>query len=299
MSKNNNNYQYEEHAASSRFANDTQGPNYDPRYAKYNGFSSRREAILASLQNYFGNCKTMLISSISHMISPSTIIVILFLVALYIILGVTGNVDYAFSIRSEGIREMNIKLDIIVNALLGFFYGPATSCISSILCTLVKMAVSGDSVFGGYVLLAGFSGFLHGWILYRHKTMWFGTRFRGFFSYLLVKCIITRLVVSIIINVLLKGIIYKISIGLPLSEYILYYNYSNVALTSFSDFTEVFVAGFIVDTFVIYFAMIVINFIASKAFPVQYAQPELLIDENGALINLEEEIPPSQQPRNN
>ena len=292
MSNNKNNQDYyKQQDAGSRFATNMTEEDVDPRYAKYNGFSSRKEAILATIQNYLGNCKTMLLSSLSHLRAPSTIIVILFLVALYIILGVTGNVDYAFSIRSESIREMNIKLDIIVNALLGFFYGPATSCISSILCTLVKMVVSENNFFGGYLLLSAFSGFLHGWILYRHKTMWFGTRFRGFFSDLLAKCVITRLVVAIIINVLLKGIIYKISIGLPLSEYILYYNYSNVPLTSFSDFIEVFIAGFLVDTFVIYFAMIVINFIASKAFPVQYAQPELFIDENGAIINLEEEIP--------
>ena len=53
---------------------------------------------------------------------------------------------------------------------------------------------------------------------------------------------------------------------------------------------EVFIAGFIVDTLVIYITLVVVNFVASKAFPVQYAQPELVIDENGALINLEEEF---------
>ncbi len=289
MSSNNKKH-YDEQAAGSRFAANMTENDIDPRYARYNGFSSRKEVILEMLQNYFGNCKTMLLSSLSHLRAPSTIIVIIFLVALYIILGVTGHLEFSFAI-SEDIREIKISLDIIVNALLGFFFGPVTSCISVTLCCLVRMLVSPDNgFFIGYVILASIAGFLHGWILYRHKAMWFGTRFRGFFTDLLSKSIVTRLVVSVVVNVLLKAIIYKIFIGYPIYEYILHYNYSNVPLTSFSEFMEVFIAGFIVDTLVIYITLVVVNFVASKAFPVQYAQPELVIDENGALINLEEEF---------
>lgn len=286
----NNKKNYDNQAAGSRFASNMTEKDIDPRYSKYNGFSSRKEVILEMIQNYLGNCKTMILSSLSHLRSPSTIIVIIFLVALYIILGVTGHLEFSFAI-SEDIREIKISLDIIVNALLGFFFGPVTSCISVTLCCLVRMLVTPDSgFFIGYVVLAAIAGFLHGWILYRHKAMWFGTRFRGFFTDLLSKSILTRLVVSIIVNVLLKAIIYKIFIGYPIYEYILHYNYSNVPLTSFSEFIEVFIAGFIVDTLVIYITLVVVNFVASKAFPVQYAQPELVIDENGALINLEEEF---------
>lgn len=281
---------YDEQAAGSRFAAGMTEKDIDPRYAKYNGFSSRKEVVLEMLQNYFGNCKTMLLSSLSHLRAPSTIIVIIFLVAVYIILGVTGHLEFSFAI-SEDIREIKISLDIIVNALLGFFFGPVTSCISVTLCCLVRMLVTPDNgFFIGYVILAAIAGFLHGWILYRHKAMWFGTRFRGFFTDLLSKSIVTRFVVSVVVNVLLKAIIYKIFIGYPIYEYILHYNYSNVELTSFSEFMEVFIAGFIVDTLVIYITLVIVNFVASKAFPVQYAQPELVIDENGALINLEEEF---------
>ena len=281
---------YDEQAAGSRFAAGMTEKDIDPRYAKYNGFSSRKEVVLEMLQNYFGNCKTMLLSSLSHLRAPSTIIVIIFLVAVYIILGVTGHLEFSFAI-SEDIREIKISLDIIVNALLGFFFGPVTSCISVTLCCLVRMLVTPDNgFFIGYVILAAIAGFLHGWILYRHKAMWFGTRFRGFFTDLLSKSIVTRFVVSVVVNVLLIAIIYKIFIGYPIYEYILHYNYSNVELTSFSEFMEVFIAGFIVDTLVIYITLVIVNFVASKAFPVQYAQPELVIDENGALINLEEEF---------
>ncbi len=286
----NNKKRYDDQAAGSRFAANMTEKDVDPRYAKYNGFSSRKEVILEMLQHYFGNCKTMLLSSLSHLRSPSTIIVIIFLVAVYIILGVTGHLEFSFAL-SEDIREIKISLDIIVNALLGFFFGPVTCCISVTLCCLVRMLVTPDSVFFiGYVILAAIAGFLHGWILYRHKAMWFGTRFRGFFTDLLSKSIVTRLVVSVVVNVLLKAIIFKIFIGYPIYEYILHYNYSNVELTSFSEFIEVFIAGFIVDTLVIYITLVVVNFVASKAFPVQYAQPELVIDENGALISLEEEF---------
>ena len=289
MSSNNKKH-YDEQAAGSKFAANMTENDVDPRYAKYNGFSSRKEVVLEMLQNYFGNCKTMLLSSLSHLRSPSTIIVIIFLVALYIILGVTGHLEFSFAL-SEDIREIKISLDIIVNALLGFFFGPVTSCISVTLCCLVRMLVTpNNAFFVGYVILASIAGFLHGWILYRHKAMWFGTRFRGFFTDLLSKSIVTRLVVSVVVNVLLKAIIYKIFIGYPIYEYILHYNYSNVELTSFSEFMEVFIAGFIVDTLVIYITLVIVNFVASKAFPVQYAQPELIIDENGALINLEEEF---------
>ena len=281
---------YDEQAAGSRFAAGMTEKDIDPRYARYNGFSSRKEVVLEMLQNYFGNCKTMLLSSLSHLRAPSTIIVIIFLVALYIILGVTGHLEFSFAL-SEDIREIKISLDIIVNALLGFFFGPVTSCISVTLCCLVRMLVTPDNgFFIGYVILAAIAGFLHGWILYRHKAVWFGTRFRGFFTDLLSKSIVTRFVVSVVVNVLLKAIIYKIFIGYPIYEYILHYNYSKVELTSFSEFMEVFIAGFIVDTLVIYITLVIVNFVASKAFPVQYAQPELVIDENGALINLEEEF---------
>lgn len=289
MSSNNKKH-YDEQAAGSRFATGMTEKDIDPRYARYNGFSSRKEVVLEMLQNYFGNCKTMLLSSLSHLRAPSTIIVIIFLVALYIILGVTGHLEFSFAL-SEDIREIKISLDIIVNALLGFFFGPVTSCISVTLCCLVRMLVTPDNgFFIGYVILAAIAGFLHGWILYRHKAVWFGTRFRGFFTDLLSKSIVTRFVVSVVVNVLLKAIIYKIFIGYPIYEYILHYNYSNVELTSFSEFMEVFIAGFIVDTLVIYITLVIVNFVASKAFPVQYAQPELVIDENGALINLEEEF---------
>lgn len=289
MSSNNKKH-YDAQAAGSRFAANMTEQDVNPRYAKYNGFSSRKEVVLEMLQNYLGNCKTMLLSSLSHLRSPSTIIVIIFLVALYIILGVTGHLEFSFAL-SEDIREIKISLDIIVNALLGFFFGPVTSCISVTLCCLVRMLVTPDNgFFIGYVILAAIAGFLHGWILYRHKAVWFGTRFRGFFTDLLSKSIVTRFVVSVVVNVLLKAIIYKIFIGYPIYEYILHYNYSNVELTSFSEFMEVFIAGFIVDTLVIYITLVIVNFVASKAFPVQYAQPELVIDENGALINLEEEF---------
>lgn len=282
----NNNY-YDDQAASSRGASSNYSEE-NPDNSKFDGFSSRREMISAMLFNYWGNCKTMLMSSLNHLRAPSTIIVIVFLVATYIILGVAGIVDFSFSIN-ENIREIKVSLDIIVNALLGFFYGPVTSCISVTLSCLVKMVVSPeDDFFIGYVILAAAAGFLHGWILYRHKTMWFGTRFRGFFTDLLSKCIITRFVVAVIVNILMKAVIYKIFVNIPIYTTILHYKYSKVPLVSFSEFMEVFVAGFIVDTLVVFVALSVVNFLASKAFPVQYAQPSLIIDENGALINLEE-----------
>ena len=279
MSKNKNNI-FEEHASSSRFANENMENHSSSESSNYDGFSSLSEMRREAFQNYLGNCKTMLWSSLNHLRAPSTIIVIIFLVALYIILGVAGIFGFEFSIN-EDIREMRISLDIIVNALLGFFYGPVTSCISVTLCCLVKMVVSPDaSFFIGYVILAAIAGFLHGWILYRHKTMWFGTRFRGFFTDLLSKTIVTRFVVAIVVNILLKAIIYKIFIDFPISQTILHYNYSEVALVSYWDFLEVFVAGFIVDTIVVFAALVVVNFLASKAFPIQYAQAEMFMEEN-------------------
>ncbi len=289
MRKNEKNFYYEDQGASSRFADVMPDEEYDPRYEKFNGFSSRREMIIDSIQNYFFNCKTMLLSSLNHLRAPSTIIVIIGLVALYIILTVAGIVGFEFSVN-DNIRQMRISLDIVVNALLGFFYGPVTGCISFTLCCLLKMVLSPENdFFLGYVMLASIAGFIHGWILYRHKTLWFGTRFRGFFTDLLVKSIITRLVVSIVINILLKGLILYIYLQYPLDEFILHYKYSEVALSSFSAFLEVFVAGLIVDTLVIFLTLSAINFIAAKAFPVEYEEPELLINENDALNSLEED----------
>lgn len=290
MSKKNEKSFYEEADTGARFAHMGED-DFTENHEKDAEFFSRREMVFASIQNYWGKGKTMMASSLSHLRSPATIFVIMLLIALYIILGVAGYLEFSFAI-SENIREIKISLDIIVNALLGFFYGPVTCCISVTICCLVRMIATRQGFFIGYVVLSSIAGFLHGWILYKHKAMWFGTRFRGFFTDLLSKAIATRLVISVVVNIFLKAIMYKIFIKVPIYYTILHYSYSKVELESFPEFMEVFIAGFIVDTMIIFIALAVVNFIVSKAFPVQYTDPSFMIDENGDIINMEDEMMP-------
>ncbi len=289
MSKNKgtNKADFEQRAASSRtYIMDEDFYHGSP---EFDGFSNRREMIYASIQNYFGNSKTMLLSSLHHLNSPATIIVIILLIAIYILLGVAGTVQFSFYSK-EVVQYITTNLDIIVNALLGFFYGPVTCAISVTLSCIVRMIASRQGFFIGYVITAAVAGFLHGWILYRHKTMWFGTRFRSFFTDLLAKAFLTRFVVSAVVNIFMKAIIYKIFIGYPIYEFILHYSKSEVELASFSQFLQVFTVSLAFDTLVIFIGLVVVNFIASKAFTLQHTQPSLIIDENGTIINMEEEM---------
>ena len=100
MNKKNEKSFYEEAEASARFAYMDED-DFIPNHGKYDGFSSRREMILASIQNYWGNSKTMMASSLSHLRSPITIFVIMLLIALYIILGVAGYLEFSFAISER------------------------------------------------------------------------------------------------------------------------------------------------------------------------------------------------------
>lgn len=288
MSKENKKKFYEETDASARSAHIDEDE-FIPSSVKYNGSSSLRGMIFASIQKYWSNSKKMMASSLSHLRSPATIFVIILLIAIYIILGVAGTVGFSFY-SNKVVQYITTNLDIIVNALLGFFYGPVTCCISVTICCLIRMITTRQGFFIGYVITASVAGFLHGWILYKHKAMWFGTRFRGFFTNLLAKSFATRFMVSTIVNIFLKAVIYKIFINYPVYEFIMRYSKSGVELTSISEFLKVFVVSLAFETIIIFLALAVVDFVASKAFPAQYFRPTLIIDENGELINLEDEM---------
>ena len=267
----------------------SEGMEFNDEYAKFNGFSSRREMIFASIQNYLGNGKIMLMSSLSHLRSPMTIFIIFLLIAVYILLGVAGTVEFSFYSKKV-VQYISTNLDIIVNALLGYFFGPVTCCISVTLCCIVRMITSGQGFFIGYVIGASVAGFLHGWILYRHKVMWFGTRFRGFFTDLLAKSFMTRFVVSAFVNIFLMAIIYKVFINYPIYEFIMHYSKSGVELTSISEFLKVFVVSLLFESLVVFVGLAVVNFIVEKAFPSHLEGPSLFIDGSGSIINMEEEM---------
>lgn len=287
---NKHNNPIEQESTNARHANFENNP-YGEGYAEFDGFSSRKEMLFASLQNYWGNSKVMMMSSLSHLRSPITIAVIFLLIAVYIFLGVVGTIEFSFY-NNHVVQYITTNLDIIVNALLGYFFGPVTACISVTLCTLVRMIFSGYGFFFiGYVILASVAGFCHGWILYRHKTIWFGTRFRGFYTDLLSKSFVTRFFISVFINILFKAVINKIFWGLPIYSYsILNYEKSGIKLESFGEFLGVFSVNLLFETLVVFLGLSVINFILAKAFPMQSTQPSLIIKEDGTIINPEEEM---------
>lgn len=281
-------YRPEEELAGARFAPGMQNP-YGAGEDDFQGFASRKDMMMDSLQRYWENCKVMMMSSLNHLRSPITIIVIIFLIATYILLGYAGTVGFPFY-NSMVVQQVKTNLDIIVNAVLGYFFGPVTCAIGVALCCVVRMIVKLDGFYAIYFICATIAGFLHGWILYRHKSMWFGTRFRGYFTDLLAKVVVTRLVISTFINILLMAVLYAIVYKVPIPTYIMLYSKSGVELTSYFEFFSVFIVSMLFEMLLVFVALAVINFIVAKAFPSHLAEPELIIDENGAIINPEEDF---------
>ncbi len=256
---------------------------------EFKGFRTRKDYILDSLQRYWENCKVMMMSSLGHMRSPVTIIVMILLIAIYILLGWAGSIEFQYyNINIE--QYITTNLDIIVNAVLGYFFGPVTCAIGVALCTIVRMIVKLQRFYAIYFICATVAGFLHGWLLYRHKTMWFGTRFRGFYTDLLSKVASTRFAVSTFINVLLMAILYKIMYDYPFNEYLLHYSKGGFEpLTSLYGFFSVFIVSLIFETLIVYIALVVINFIISRAFPSQFDEPTIIVNESGEIINPDED----------
>lgn len=255
---------------------------------EFQGFASRKDMFIDSLQRYWENCKTMMMHSLMQLTSPVTIIVILLLIATYILLGYAGNIGFSF-FNTQVVQYITTNLDIIINAVLGYFFGPITCAISVALCCIVRMIVKLDSFYFIYFFCATVAGFLHGWILYRHKAMWFGTRFRGFYTDLLSKVVLTRFLVSSLINIGLLALLYAVMYQVPVHSYLMLYSKSGVELTSINEFLSVFVVSMLFEMLIVFVALSVINFIVMKAFPTEFEDPDLIIDENGAIINPDED----------
>ncbi len=281
--------QFNDKIASAKFAAEEINP-YEKPDDDFNGFASKKDMMFDSWQRYWENCKIMMASSFSHLRSPVTIIVILLLLATYILLGYAGNIGFSF-FNTEVVQYIKTNLDIIVNAVLGYFYGPVTCAIAVALCCVVRMIVTLDGTFYAiYFICACVAGFMHGWILYRNKTMWFGTRFRGFFTDLLTKVILTRFLVSSFINIGLLSVMYAVFYNIPIYSYLMLYSKSEVPLTSINEFLSVFGVSLAFEILIVFVALVVINFIVMKSFPAQFVAPELLIDEHGNIINPEEDL---------
>ncbi len=282
------NYETENETLGAKFS-PYQENSYGDGEEDFQGFRTRKDYIIDSLQRYWENCKVMMMSSLSHMRSPVTIIVIIFLIALYILLGWAGSVDFKYyNINVE--QAITTNLDITINAILGYFFGPVTCAIGVALCTIVRMIVKLQRFYAIYFICATVAGFLHGWLLYRHKAMWFGTRFRGFYTDLLAKVSLTRFSISTFVNVLLMAILYKIMYDYPIYDYLLHYSKGGVEpLTSLYGFFSVFVVSMLFEILIVYVALVVINFIVSKAFPSQFDEPSLIVNEEGEIINPDDE----------
>lgn len=240
-------------------------------------------------QKYIFDCQTMLSSSLSHMRQPSTIIVIILLIIAYILLGVAGAVEFEF-FSDNMVQYVTTNLDIIVNALLGYFYGPVTCAIAVTLCCVVRIITNRSIFFIGYLLGAAVAGFLHGWILYRLKNLWFGSRFRGFFTDLLYKVVLVRLVVSVFVNILIMSVVYKIFIHFPFREFFINYSKSGVPISTPIQFFKVFFVSVGFETIIVFAAIVIVNFIAMKAFPAHFAREEIIVNQDGTIINPDENI---------
>ena len=145
----NNNTSFNEEFMSSRSARSQENPYGIDN--DFEGFASKKDKFIDSLQRYWGNCKMMMATSFSHLRNPSTLIVIFLLIATYILLGVAGNVEFSFYSKNV-VQYINTNLDIIVNALLGYFYGPITCAIGVTLCCIVRI-ITNRSIFFTFLSL--------------------------------------------------------------------------------------------------------------------------------------------------
>ena len=68
------------------------------------------------------------------------------------------------------------------------------------------------------------------------------------------------------------------------------YSKSGVELTSYFEFFTVFIVSMLFEMLIVFAALTIINFVVMKAFPSQFAEPELIIDDNGNIINPEEDF---------
>ena len=280
---------YDEDFAGARFSVHVNNPPEPGEY--YDGFSSRTDFIMDRIQRYFFRCREMLAVSASYLANPYAIASIILLTATYILLGVTGTVGFSFY-SDEIVHQVVTNIDIAVNAILGWFFGPVTCCIGVTICTIARMAANQTNFFIGYVILASIAGFIHGWILFRLRTNWFGARFQGFFTDMLYRIVITRLVISSCVNILFKGLVFKIAIGLPLRYHILTYGQGDVLLTSTWQFLKVFFIKIAFEAALLFVILVVVNYVASKIFPPAFGQPMVIIDEDGEIGNNDDEFNP-------
>lgn len=269
------------------------------RYAGYDDFEddfevartygSSWDSFAARIQTFSYATVEMLRASVRHLRQPSTLIVIFLLIGAYILLGIAGQVQFSF-FSNETVQYVQTNLDIAVNALLGFFYGPVTCAIGVALCTTVRMITNGSVFFVGYIIGAFVAGFMHGWILYRLKTMWFLTRIRGFYTGLLVRVVKVRLYVSVFVNIVLMSLIYRILINYPFIEFLKYYSKSGVAITSPAEFLSIFFVSIAAESLIVFAIVCIVNFIVSKAFPNRFAEPSLIVGGDGSITSIEEEM---------
>ncbi len=240
-------------------------------------------------KSYLNCSKNILRESASHLKRPSTLIVILVLVGVYLLLGIVGSVVFSFYDNIK-VQYVTTNLDIIVNALLGFFFGPVTSAIAVTLCSTIRMIATTRDASLLYLLGAFLAGFIHGWVLYRNKISWFGSRFRGFYTDLLTKTIITRLAVSVYVNILFMSVAYKLSSNLSFRFLLSYYSKSGVSISSPIEFLKVFFICALFEAAVIFIAISVANFIVTRAFPAWMTPPSLIVNKKGEITNLEDEF---------
>lgn len=240
-------------------------------------------------KSYLACSKNMLRESASHLKRPSTLVVMLVLVGVYLLLGIVGAIVFSFY-SNDIVQYVTTNLDIIVNALLGFFFGPVTSAVGVLLCSIVRMIAITPNSSLAYLLGAFFAGFIHGWILYRNKISWFGSRFRGFYTDLLTKTIATRFTVSILVNILFMSVAYKLFANIPFSFFLTYYSKSGVSISTPVEFIKVFFICALFEAAVIFVAISVANFIVTRVFPAWMTPPSLVVNKKGEITNLEDQF---------
>ena len=292
MNKENGNEFHESEFTSGKFANNTEVEQRElsMEYEEdpYNGFSSRGDYLWDKLYRYMDASKHMMAMSAAHLKNPFTVIVIILLVILYILLGVAGTVSFSFY-SGKVVQYINTNLDIIVNAFLGYFYGPVTCAVSVGLCCIAKIIANRSNFFFGYLIGAVMAGFLHGWILYRMKYCFFKPWFTKFWADLLSRVVATRVIISLFINIILMSVLYRVFVHYPFYYFFKYYSKSGVPLNSPLEFIKILVVSIIFESAVVYVSLMIFDFVARKSFLKRQNDVSIVVNKDGQIINNEED----------
>lgn len=137
----------------------------------------------------------ILSTSVKELKSLRTLTTLSFLIALNIVMSQTLSIKIG--------SEFSIGFGFLAIATAAYFYGPVTGGVTAAICDLIKaIFFPFGTFFPGWTLSAFIGGFIYGIFLYRKQVK-------------LYHCILAKLFIAIIVNILLNALWINLTFGTP------------------------------------------------------------------------------------